>query len=292
MHWYDAHNHLQDDRFNPCQPQVIEEARQVGVLQMVVNGSCESDWPRVAELAAKFPDRIIPAFGYHPWYVRERTPDWQSRLLHFLDTVPNAVIGEIGVDKWILQQPPDRLAEFAPGMIGAPAPLEEQQEVFVTQFQIAAKRNLSASLHCLDAFGLLDQMLRIHPAPRCGFLIHSYGGPREMVSTFAKHGAYFSFPGYFAHERKRRQREAFLAVPLDRLLIETDAPDQVPPPELLSFSVGSPEGRRWNHPANLPAIGGYLATLRGLTPEQLSEVVEENFCRLFTRRCPDKFDPQ
>src|SRR5258706_15363205 len=99
MIFYDAHNHFQDGRFGNQQDALIAEARKVGVRKMVVNGSCEEDWPQVLALAKKFPE-VIPSFGYHPWYVKERTADWQKTLVNFLDGTPSAV-GEIGLDRWI-----------------------------------------------------------------------------------------------------------------------------------------------------------------------------------------------
>lgn len=74
VRFYDAHNHLQDERFAGRQRELMVEARRAGVARMVVNGSCEEDWPQVAALAREFPE-VLPSFGYHPWYVRERTPD-------------------------------------------------------------------------------------------------------------------------------------------------------------------------------------------------------------------------
>ena len=73
----DAHNHLQDERFAGRQQDLVSEAAQAGVRRMVVNGSAESDWPAVADLAQRFP-AVIPAFGCHPWHLGERTPDWES----------------------------------------------------------------------------------------------------------------------------------------------------------------------------------------------------------------------
>jgi TatD DNase family protein len=118
------------------------------------------------------------------------------------------------------------------------------------------------------------------PAP--GFLLHSYGGPVEMIDRFARLGAYFSFPGYFLQERKARQREVFRKVPIDRLLVETDAPDQLPPEGFRPFEVpAAADGAILNHPANLPAIQAGLAAFLGHEPEAFSEQLEANFRRLF-----------
>ena len=99
-----------------------------------------------------------------------------------------------------------------------------------------------------------------------------------MVEPLAKLGAYFSFPGAFAHERKTRQRDAFRQVPADRLLIETDAPDQAPPDEPTSPTRLA---KTLNHPANIAAVYGATAELLGQTPDDLARRVEGNFVRLF-----------
>ncbi len=260
---YDAHNHLQDPRLAPLGDGVWANLAAVGVQKMVVNGSAEEDWPAVLELARR-DDRVIPSFGYHPWYVRERTPDWQQVLVRFLDSAPSA-IGEVGLDRWIQDHD-----------------IDDQEAVFVWQLRLAAERNLPVSIHCLQAWGRLVEVLRREPRPACGFLLHSFGGPREMISELADLGAYFSLPGYFALERKGRQREAFLHVPAERLLIETDAPDQCLPPERVAYPLSDPAtGKPLNHPANLGAVYRFAAELFSEPVESLSRRVEQNFRRLF-----------
>jgi TatD DNase family protein len=103
-----------------------------------------------------------------------------------------------------------------------------------------------------------------------------------MIAPLAELGAYFSIPGYFAHERKARQREAFGHVPPDRLLIETDAPDQPLPTERIQYLLTDPAtGKAINHPANLGAVYHFVAELLGEPLEMLGALVEENFRRLF-----------
>src|SRR5689334_381202 len=97
---YDAHNHLQDERLAPLLDSLPATLNHERIRKMVVNGSCEEDWPAVRALARKFPELVIPSFGYHPWYVKERSADWQKTLTGFLSEIPSA-IGEIGLDRWI-----------------------------------------------------------------------------------------------------------------------------------------------------------------------------------------------
>jgi len=260
---YDAHNHLQDGRLAPHREAAIAAALQSGVSKMVVNGSCEEDWPAVRQLAAQHPE-VIPSFGYHPWYVKERSANWQNELLRCLDAVPSGV-GEVGLDRWI--------KDFN---------LPAQEETFVWQLRLAAERNLPVSIHCLQAWGPLLQILQAQPRPACGFLLHSYGGPGEMVAPLTDLGAYFSLPGYFAHERKTRQREAFRRVPPERLLIETDAPDQLLPPDRIEHPLLEKEnGKALNHPANLEAVYRFAAELFEEPLDHLAQRVEQNFARLF-----------
>ena len=103
----------------------------------------------------------------------------------------------------------------------------------------------------------------------------------EMIPALAELGAYFSFPGYFAHERKAKQREAFRSVPSDRLLIETDAPDQLLPENLSNYSLTDSKGKALNHPANLGAVYRFVAGFLERPIEKLAEDVKKNFLRVF-----------
>ena len=99
-----------------------------------------------------------------------------------------------------------------------------------------------------------------------------------MVAEFVKLGGFFSLSGYFAHERKARQRETFRSIPRDRLLLETDAPDMLPPPEFQEFKL--PDSSL-NHPANIRAVYKFASELLGITPGELEQQIEVNFTRLF-----------
>lgn len=262
--FFDAHNHLHDERFGGRQGDLLTAAFGHGVAAMVVNGSGESDWRAVQQLAHR-DHRIIPAFGCHPWYLAGRTPGWQQTLVRLLDETPGAVVGETGLDRW------------KPGL-----PYEDQEAVFVWQLRLAAERDLAISIHCLKAWGRLLALLREHPRPARGLLLHSYGGSAEMVKPLVELGAYFSFPGYYLHARKERQRETFRHVPLNRLLVETDAPDQCLPDELNAHPLADTAGRALNHPGNLGVVYEHLALLRGLPLMDLAGCVESNFKALFS----------
>ncbi len=263
MNLFDAHNHLQDEWLAPHRHGIFPELHRLGVRGAVVNGTCESDWPAVAALAAGH-RWIIPSYGLHPWFVAERSADWERRLTERLES-GGAAVGEIGLDRW--KEPYD---------------FDDQQTVFRRQLALAAERDLPVTIHCLRAWGKLREILESAPLPRRGFLIHAYGGPAEMVGPFAELGAHFSFNGYFLHERKQAQREVFRSLPADRLLVETDAPAMPLPSAWQTHALpASPDGQPVNHPANLAATYRALAELRGSTVDALAEAVEANFHRLF-----------
>ena len=216
MRLYDAHNHLQAPCFDGLHNELLGDCK--GLQRMVVNGCLESDWPRVAALANGRP-QVLPSFGYHPWFIHLRTPDW--------------------------------------------------------------RKNLPVSIHCLKAWGRLLELLQENEVPKRGFLLHSYGGSAEMVSAFARLGAYYSFSGYFLREAKVRHREAFREVPTDRLLVETDAPDMQLPSQFNEYLLEDPEGKAVNHPANIRVVYRKLAKFLEESEDRLTKRVEKNFLSLF-----------
>jgi TatD DNase family protein len=262
MRYFDAHNHLQDESLAPHLPAALEAVERLGIAGAVVNGTIEGDWDAVAKLAREKP-WVIPSYGIHPWRSSERGADWSDKLRARLDQ--GGVVGEIGLDRWKDGH------DFG-----------DQERLFRAQLQIAVERNLPATIHCLKAWGMLWDIVRAEPVPACGFLLHAYGGPAEMVAGFAARGAYFSFSGSFIAEQKHKKREAFREVPADRLLVETDAPAMPLPDGMIRYPLPpAPGGEPVNHPANLGVAYEGLAELRGLALEELARIVEANFHRLF-----------
>jgi TatD DNase family protein len=275
---YDAHNHLQDDWLAPHLERIATDLRSIGLERMVVNGTNESDWAAVARLAERHA-WVLPSYGLHPWDAGNRSKDWLDQLKARLAADPRAAIGEIGLDRWML----DSAKPDDPRLAGLRrAPLEEQGEVFLKQLALAASEDRPVTIHCLQAFGALEGILRHINTPPRGFLLHAYSGPKEMVAKFAEHGAYFSFNGSFLDARHAAKREAFRLVPADRLLVETDAPAMALPATHERFSLPpTPAGSPVNHPANLAATYAALAELRGVPEPALAEQVQENFRRFF-----------
>jgi len=241
----------------------MRELSRLKVTRAVVNGTREGDWEAVAALAAA-ESFVLPSFGLHPWHVAERTPGWLNALRLQLAAHPGAGIGEIGLDRWVKGHD-----------------LELQKEVFLAQMAIAAAENRPATIHCLKAWGALGDLLEHQPMPSCGFLLHAYSGPMEMVRGFAERGARFSFNANFLHERKTERREVFREIPLDRLLVETDAPDMLPPDDLNRHPLSGAAGTPLNHPANISLAYESLARIRGIQVEELAEHVADNFRCLF-----------
>ena len=259
----DAHNHLHDTRLAPQRGEILGELVRLGIAGAVVNGTRESDWNGVDELARQ-QQWVIPSFGLPPWHVGTRSAEWLADLRRRLVEDPRAGVGEIGLDRWI-EGHDDAV----------------QAEVFAAQLALAAELNRPVTIHCIQAWGALSETLRAHSRPARGFLIHAYGGSWEMMREFAALGGYFSFNAYFLHERKAAQCEVFRRVPIDRLLVETDAPAMSPPDKRNAYPLRTADDEALNHPANLALAYAALAELRGTSIEVLAAQVERNFARLF-----------
>ena len=201
---FDAHNHLQYYTSGTESAEALRLAAEAGVGLMLCNGTSPGDWQKVLALAAA-QKSVVPCFGLHPWFLKEAPPGWLAELESFLLRVPSGV-GEIGLD----------------GGKGATSQAR-QEGVFTAQLRLAKKLGRPACLHCVKAWGRMLEIIKEEkPGP---FLFHSYGGPAEMVPVFASLGAYFSFSGAIMDVKREKLRQALLAVPADRLLFETEAPD-------------------------------------------------------------------
>lgn len=247
MHSYiDTHCHLCDERLADQLSDVLTRAREAGVHRFVVNGTGVHDWEDVACLAKQAGD-VLPAFGVHPWRLADQPDDWREQLRRRLDE-SGGIIGETGLD----------------GLIDSSS-REEQLDALHWHWQLSVERRLPIVLHCVKAFGPLLEALQAwgeHPA---GLLLHGYAGSREMVKPFSELGARFSFGGPLTHNR-HRLHDAAKAVPDDRLLLETDSPDQPP----------ASRQDELNEPATLPEVAEVLADLRGTTAEAIAQLTTDN----------------
>jgi len=230
-----------------------------GIRHCVVNATCEEDWPAVEALALADPDFVSPAFGIHPWKAHTATNDWCERLANLLENHPQASIGECGLDGWV----------------SSPS-IEIQRPVFEAQLELAREMQRPVTIHCLKAWApLFEAFAQSPPPPR--FLMHSFGGSLEVARRLLPLGANFSFSGYFLHRRKAKVLEVFRQLPRDRILLETDAPDMLLPPDIALHHLPG----HLNHPANLPAIGRHLAAALGMPPDELAHLTRTNATALF-----------
>lgn len=255
---YDSHCHLQDERLAAGLSDALLEARRAGVVRWVCCGSAEADWETVSGLGRSTPG-VLPAFGLHPWYTDARTPAWAGALEQYLAAWPQAPVGEIGLDHAI-----------------EPRRDDDQLGVFLAQLAIAARWGRPVCIHCRRAWGtLIETLPHLRELPR-GFMIHSFSGAADLIPALAGAGAYFSFSGAVTLSHNRRAHKACAAVPLDRLLIETDAPD-IPPAPL------EPGAQRpsLNVPANLVRVAEAVAKIRGMEMRELARVTRENAERFF-----------
>ena len=259
MKLFDAHNHLQDTRLGPVREEVIERMLEVGVSGCVVNGTHEADWDRVTQLARRYP-WMRPAYGIHPWCASGLRPDWLERLEKLV--VEGGSVGEIGLD-----------------FIRTQVCREEQEKVFRGQLDVARKCGVPASIHCVRAWGRMMDLVRERTLFPPYFLLHGYSGSVDLVSELTAAGAYFSING--SHWRRKRPVVADLvrAIPRERLLVETDAPYQVPLEAMCLERLKDPAD---HHPANVTAILMVLAKELETGMEELASVANENAQRLFS----------
>lgn len=231
---FDSHNHLQSPKFGKPAEILVADMKAEGISGCVVNATREADWEAVAALARGFPGFVFPAYGIHPWFADTAEAGWEGRLRKRLEDDPQATVGEVGVDGWV----------DSPGM-------DVQMPIFVKQAEIAAELGRVMTVHCLKAWEeLFSAMDQAKGWPE-KFLMHSFGGSIEIAERLMKHeGVMFSFSGYFLQERKRKVLEVFQQLPEDRILLETDAPDMMPPEGCAKFPLGDGV----NHPANLRKI--------------------------------------
>ena len=263
MNLSDAHCHLQDPRLTPLLKDVLRQCRAVGINRWMVNATREADWEAVVNLAGE-ESGIHISLGLHPWWQSERSDFWKERLEDLLLANPKAAIGETGLDQWM--QGHD---------------LKGQCAVLMGHLELSRRLDRPITLHCLRAWPELERCLERHPPSERGFLLHSYSGPAERISYWAERGAYFSFSPAFLHPNKEARRRAFEQVPMDRLLIETDAPDMSPPGNLTQYPLATPGGAPVNHPANLRLCLAFFAEKSGCTEEQMALVLERNGGSLF-----------
>lgn len=247
MKLFDAHCHLQ---VVPDIKKALGRATSAGVERMVCCGTKSGDWQTVLQLAEQFP-QITPMIGIHPWFVSRQWKENFQTLEALLREHPKAGIGEVGLD-------------FQKHFINC----VEQESCFAAHLDLAREMNRPVVVHCVQAWGRLVDLLREHPAPRV--LLHAFGGAAELIPELIKLNCWFSFCGSVTNPNAKRVRASAVAVPDDRLLLETDSPDFTPP------GCQPP-----NEPANLLQVAKIVAELRGISPDKLADLTFANATRFF-----------
>lgn len=254
----DTHCHLDVERFNADRAQVLERAWLAGVTGIIVPAIGPSAWEALLQWPER-DSRVQVALGIHPQLLPSLPAEDDAKHLAMLDTLLGrkgaVAVGECGLD----------------GPSSEKAPMDRQVAVLKAHFALARKHGLPLLVHCLRAHPVLLQLLKTEPVPPAGLLMHSYSGPRELTGKYVKHGCHFSFAGPVTFEEARKPLEALSAVPLDRLMVETDAPDQAPHPH---------RGAR-SEPAYLPLILAAMARVRNEPFETVRSATVENARRFF-----------
>jgi TatD DNase family protein len=246
---FDSHCHLTD--LEDAEDAILA-AQQAGVGSMLTCGYSIASNRAELSLRSRVPDLAV-ALGLHPWNADEDV----NVVLDMIERHTPEVIGEIGLDLW--GETPVH-------------PLARQMEVLEAQLQLAVKLGLAVTLHSRKAIDALLAALRNHPGVRGA--LHAWSGSYEQLRPFLELGMYLGIGGAITRSRARRLQRVAAAAPLDRILIETDAPaigmDIVQPPHV--------------RPAHVIRVAAAVAQVRGIEVSELEARTDENASRLFGER--------
>lgn len=261
MHsWIDTHCHLDAAEFDADRDAVRAAARAAGVGHIVIPAVHRAHWREVIALAHRHGDSY--ALGIHPLY----TPNAQEgdiavlrELLVEVQDDPHLVaVGEIGLDF------------FVPGLDA-----ERQIWFYEQQVQLAREFGLPVILHVRKSSDRLLKTLRAKPV--VGGIAHAFNGSLQQAQAFIDLGFKLGFGGAVTYDRALKLRELAATLPLESIVMETDAPD-IPPHWLYTTAearaAGQPQGR--NSPAELPRIAQEVAQLRGISADALAQASSNN----------------
>ena len=249
---FDTHAHYDAEQFDSDRDQVLETLASHGV-DLLVNPGCDLQSSRKAvELAEKYPF-LYAAVGFHP---EECAPYTSAALdvIRDLAAHPKVVaIGEIGLD-YYWEENPDR---------------EFQQKVFRDQLALAEELALPVIVHDRDAHA--DSLAMVREFPKVQGVFHCFSGSAEMALELVKLGWMVSFTGVLTYKNARKAVEAAQAIPLERLMIETDSPYMAPVPH---------RGKR-NQSVYVQHVCERLAEIKGISFEECARITMENGKRFF-----------
>ena len=249
---FDTHAHYDDSRFDGDRDAVLAALPEAGV-ELVLDPGCDLPSSRAAAALAERYSHVYAAAGIHP----ENCAGFQdadlAALRQLLAQPKVAAIGEIGLDYYWAENPP---RDF-------------QQMVFRKQLALAEELDLPVIVHDREAHG--DSLSIIREFPAVTGVFHCFSGSPEMAEELLKRGWYLGFDGPITYKDARRAPEVAAITPLERMVVETDAPYLSPVPV---------RGRR-NDSRYLPHVIAKLAEWKGVTPEEMTRITCENGKRLF-----------
>ena len=247
-------------------PQLMQEIEDANVRYFIEPGVSLQSCEEVLELAAQYPGRIFPAIGIHP--TRSIYEKWSDRKkLDAFAKMPGVIaIGECGLDYHYKREEQHRM---------------KQHVWFIYQLNLAWKLKLPVILHIRDAHEDALRILKWHPARKLGGVIHCFYGSKEIAEQYLKLGYNIGIGGSVLQleERAKDLWEAIPHIPLDRILVETDAPFILPyckdviQPKLLR--------RARNTSLILPAVINKIAELKDNTPQEVEQITARNAVRMF-----------
>lgn len=254
----DSHCHLDFPDFAPERDDVVARARKAGVGTMLTISTKLSTFSSVREVADSYPD-VFCTVGVHPHEADKEEGAKDSGKLAELCNHPKVIgLGESGLDYYYGHSSRDN-----------------QRAAFTAHMEAARDTGLPIVVHSRDADADTVELLAEQSAKGGGLtgLIHCFTGTRMLAEGALDLGFYISFSGIITFKNAEELREIAARVPLERMLVETDAPYLAPIPN---------RGKR-NEPAFVVHTAALLAKLKGISPEELAKATTDNFFRLFTK---------
>ena len=249
---FDTHAHMDDRAFDADRKALLQSLPESGI-GLLMNPGCSLESSRNADRLSKEYDYIYAAVGSHPDTADEVNDDVLEEYRKLCKLNPKIkAIGEIGLDYHYEDIPRDL-----------------QKKAFIAQMELARELNLPVIVHEREAHA--DGMAVVDEFPSVKGVFHCYSGSAEMALELVKRGWYIGFTGVLTFKNARKALEVAAAIPLERLVLETDCPYMAPEPF---------RGKR-NHPGYLYRMAEWLAELRGVPVEEIHRITTENGKRLY-----------
>jgi TatD DNase family protein len=249
----DSHSHLEMPEFNRDLEKVIQRAKESGVGYIFTVGTEEKDWNRVLEIANSHPS-IYAILGVHPHNAKEIDDHTYLTLRKLCREKKVKAYGEIGLDFFRNLSPKD-----------------VQLKRFREQISLAKELGLPIVVHDREAHKETLEILRSEKAEECGGIIHCFSGDYEMAKECIDMGFYISIPGSITFKNAEGFRKIVKRIPLESLLVETDAPFLAPVPF---------RGKR-NEPSYIRYTAQKVAEVKKVSLEKVAEVTTENALRVY-----------